>query len=65
MSGNVRWCPRAFPYPLEISLRFFLVEIISWRELQHLQVPFTFPLSAALILNQRYAQLAPHVSQMN
>lgn len=43
----------------------FHVAIISWRELQQLQVPFTFPLSAALILNQRYAQLVPHVLQMN
>lgn len=65
MSGNVRWYPSAFPYPLEVSLRGFCVEIISWRELQQLQVPFTFPLSAALILSQRYAQLAPHVLQMN
>lgn len=39
--------------------------IISWRELQQLQVPFTFLLSAALILNQCYAQLVPHVLQMN
>lgn len=39
--------------------------IISWRELQQLQVPFSFPLSAALILNQCYAQLVPHVLQMN
>lgn len=43
----------------------FHVAIISWRELQQLQVPFTFPLSAALILNQSYAQLVPHVLQMN
>lgn len=54
-----------FLYPLEVSLSFIHVETISWRELQHLQVPFTFPLSAALILNQHYAQLAPHVLQMN
>lgn len=43
----------------------FHIAMISWRELQQLQVPFTFPLSAALILNQSYAQLVPHVLQMN